>query len=141
MGTRFKKARFHIDYGPPSLFQHVLYKMDTVSTVKTNANHFHDRARERNIPSEVMERIQRFRLTDWALRTCEVRIDTGKFVNSTWETEYDNQRFWLTIGFGNVAETIIVKTSAGTDAVVCDGPLYDFVEAVNHNLMIRELEG
>ena len=66
---------------------------------------------------------------------CEVRTDTGKFVNSTWETVFDGQRYWLTIGLGNVAEAIIRKSGEDKEGAVKEGDLYDYVRAVNRGLM------
>ena len=139
MGTRFIKARFHIDTGPEALFERVHYKMDTVKTVGMHAPHFIERAAQRRIPQEVLDRVEDFGAAEWELATCEVRVDTGKFVNSTWETLYDGQRYWLTIGLGNVAETIIRKTGEGKEDIVTEGDLYDYVRAVNRGLMADAL--
>lgn len=135
MGTRFIKARFHIDFGPEVLFERVHYKMDSVKAVGTQAEHFIERAVQRKIPQVVIDKVEAFDAAEWELMTCEVRVDTGKFVNSTWETVCDGERYWLTIGLGNVAETIIRKSSEGVDKIVKDGDLYDYVRAINRGLM------
>jgi len=138
---KFQKTRFHIDFGPQSLFSRIRIKMADVTEVKTHGRHFAARCIERSIPNQVLEKIKNFSCKEWSLKTCEVRNDTGKFVNSTWELELNGEVFWLTIGFGNVAETIIRKDSSGTGGVVVDGEIYDFVDSVNTDLMIQDHQG
>lgn len=138
MGTRFKKERFYVDNCPDSLIERIYFKMSSVTTVKTNAKHFKERAIERNIPEYVLHRIKNFNLQDWKLVACEVRVDTAKFVNSTWEILYDDNRYWLTIGFGNVAETIIRKKGYGIKDINIDRDVFEFVEMVNRKLMENE---
>lgn len=67
--------------------------------------------------------------------TAEVRNDKGKFVNSTWEYEIDSIRYWITVGFNDTVQTIIIKDSSGLNNIVKDGQLYDFVDKVNKELM------
>lgn len=135
---KFQKTRFHIDFGPPSLFSRILFKMADVTQIKMHGKHFSARCAERNIPDNVLAKIKNFSCKEWSLKTCEVRNDTGKFVNSTWEMEANGDVFWLTIGFGNVAETIIRKDSSGTGGIVTDGDFYNFVDRVNADLMIQD---
>lgn len=140
MGTRFKKVRFHISNCPDSLIERICFKMSSVTTVHFNAVHFKKRVGIRDIPEFVLHRVKKFNIEEWDLVTCEIRTDTGKFVNSIWEIIYDNERYWLTIGFGNVAETIVRKTSSGTGKIVEDmeSDLYKFVDDVNRKLMGKE---
>lgn len=138
---KFQKARFHIDSGPESLFARVKFKMTGASEIKLHGTHFSTRCIERSIPRPVMEKIKHFSCNEWTLKTCEVRVDTGKFVNSTWELSVDGEAYWLTIGFGNVAETIIRKDSSGKTGVIESGELYEFVAKVNASLMAQELNG
>ena len=49
-----------------------------------------------------------------------------------------NEKYWLTIGFENVAETIVKKESDGKNKVVVSGPVYNHVDAVNKKLMENE---
>ena len=133
MGARFIRARFHIDFGPEALFDRIHYKMDPVRTLEISER-FVERAAQRRIAQEVLDRVEDFGASDWELTSCEVRVDTGKFVSSTWETEYDGRRYWLAIGLGNAAEAIERRDPACGD-VVKDGDLYDYVRAVNRGLM------
>lgn len=135
MGAAVEKRRFHIDYGPAELFERVHDKMDGATGIRVHGKHFRRQAAAAKIPKEVMDRIPDFEAGDWELKCCEVRTDTGKFVSSTWETVYNGCRFWLTIGAGNVAETIARKKSGGKDNFVTSGPLYDQAAAVNRGLL------
>ena len=138
MTTRFQKARFHIDSGPKSLFDRIYYKMDSVCSLNLSAKHFIERCKERELPPEIIQKMQNFNIHEWKLVVGEVRVDTGKFVNSTWEFVYGNEKYWLTIGFGNVAETIVKKESGGKDKIIESGTIYNFVASVNEKLMADE---
>lgn len=140
MSTRFDKARFHIDFGPKSLFDRVSYKMKNVVKLNMDSIHYNERVVERTIPKEVMDRIASFSVSDWRLVVCEVRIDKGKFVNSTWESVVDGKKYWITIGFNNTVETIVQKNSSGTDGITKTGELYDYVDKVNSELMSEEID-
>lgn len=138
MATRFEKCRFHIDFGPAELFARVHQKMDCVSSVSLHGKHFKTRLDERQIPAEVIADVKNFRSSDWNLVEAEVRADSGKFVNSSWEKEYDGIKYRVVIGFGNVAETIIRKNGRGTGKAVKEGPLYEYVKEINGILVVSE---
>ena len=72
---KFQKTRFHIDFGPPSLFSRILFKMADVTEIKMHGKHFSARCAERNIPDNVLEKIKNFSCKEWSLKTCEVRND------------------------------------------------------------------
>lgn len=135
MTIRFETARFHVEYGPESLFQRVQQKMGEVTSLSLTGSHYRIRKRERNIPKEVLQRIEQFNHCEWELVACEVRTDKGKFVNSTWETIWDEQRYWITIGFNNFVQTVINKDSSGVGDIVKGGALYDFVDQTNRELL------
>ena len=134
------KVTFHIAYGPEALFERVHYKMDSVKTVEMTSR-CAEQARQQRIPQEVIDRVEAFGSVgtgdagDWEFVTCEVRMDTGKFVTSTWGTEYAGERYWLTIGPENMAERISRKNSEGENHIVRQGDFYDYVRAVNRGLM------
>ena len=134
MGTRFKKARFHVTSGPASLFERVNFVMSKLDNVGY-AKHFRDRVEQRKIPKAVLNSLDKYFFLDWVLVTAEVRTDTGKFVNSTWECVFEGEVYWVTIGLGNVAETIIRKDCRDGYTYVSSGPMYEFVEGVNEVLM------
>lgn len=140
MTTRFQTERFHIDFGPSSLFERAHYKMEDARILKLHSKHFNERRVERSVPQDVMMQIKNFDPTKWFLKTIEVRADTGKFVNTTWEMVHNDTRYWITIGFGDVIQTIITKTSDGLGyPYVESGSLYELVKTVNENLMNNDL--
>jgi len=79
MATRFQKARFHVASGPQSLFDRVRFKMQSKRTLRVHASHLARRAAERSAP---LAAIAIFGPAEWELVTAEVRVDSGKFVNS-----------------------------------------------------------
>lgn len=134
---KFEKSRFHIDFGPKSLFDRVLFKMKDIKKVSLT-QHCVNRCIERNIPLHIIEEIKAFNIQDWRLVTSEVRNDKGKFINSTWEKIIDNKKYWITIGFNNVVQTVVIKDSKGTSKVIRYGELYELVDKVNKELMLQE---
>lgn len=136
----YRKVKFHITYGPDVLFERVHYKMDGVKVVGMTERCI-EQARQRRIPPEVIERVETFGSEktpgsdDWELIACEVRMDTGKFVTSIWETEYTGEEYQLTIGPGNRAEEISRKSGKDESSIVKNGDFYDYVKAVNRGLM------
>lgn len=133
------KARFHVEVGPPALFERVQFKMKNVHRLYIDGKHYNKRKSERNIPEEVIEKILRFDSAEWALKTAEVRPDRGKFMNSTWEVVCDGKPYWVTIGIGNYIITIVQRNSSGMDSCIRNGDFYDFVESVNRKLMDEDL--
>lgn len=93
---------------------------------------------ERKIPSYIVEKIKKFNIEDWNLVTAEVRNDKGKFINSTWEIIIDNNKYWITIGFNNVVQTVVIKNSKGTDKAIRSGEIYNLVDRVNKELMLSD---
>ncbi len=143
MGNRKWKAdlvRFHVDFGPNSLFERVRFKMKDIHTLHLNGEHFRERCQERHIPDAVREKVENFNINEWKLVTAEVRKDRGKFYNCTWEYQFEGVSYWLTIGLGEVGVTIVRKSTRGMEKCVRSGELYDFVEEVNRKLMEAETE-
>lgn len=136
MGVRFKTSRFHAQCGPYYLFERIKYKFQNPRTLKLHGRHFNKRKVEREIPNEVIQSLLDFNPTQWKVVTSEVRNDTGKFVNATWEKVIDNHKYWVTIGFGDVVQTIIKKKSEGfSPNIIKGGSFYHFVSTVNERLM------
>lgn len=132
---QFERSRFHVKFGPEALFQRVEFKMREVNELLIHGSHFIERVKERSIPKEIINSIVCFDFNEWNLVVAEVRNDKGKFVNSTWEKVFHNKKYWITIGFGNTIETIVVKDSSGEDKCIKSGEIYEFVEEVNKKLM------
>jgi hypothetical protein len=55
--------------------------MRDVTELYMDGAHFKARLSERDIPDEVIERLRHFNIAEWTLRTAEVRVDRGKFVD------------------------------------------------------------
>lgn len=136
----YKRARFNVEFGPPSLFERVVFKMKDVHHLYLKGEHFSIRNNERNIPKYVFDKLEKFDISEWRLVTASIRTDRGKFVDSTWEMIYDNMRYWVTIGIGDYVKTIVVKETSGVEKCTKSGELYNFVERVNRELMEQEYE-
>lgn len=55
---------------------------------------------------------------------------------ATWEKRLGQDKYWITVGFGDVVQTIIKKESDGLGYnIIKDGPMYDIVLKVNQELM------
>lgn len=136
------KSRFYVEYGPSSLFERVKYKFSKSVELKTHARHFNERLGERKIPEYIINAIATFGPQSWRLVMAEVRNDTGKFINSTWEMDYGGIKYWLVIGFGNTIETIIAKDKGfqPVRGIIKEGEFYNFVSDVNKELMRSDLE-
>jgi len=131
-------AWFHVDFGPPSLFERVRFKMACVHTLFFG-KHFNRRAAERDVSSAVLDELTHFDSSRWVLRMAEVRTDRGKFVNSTWEIICDGEAYWVSIGVGNYIKTVYrCGPTSGLGKCVRYGELYEFVEKVNRELMDAE---
>lgn len=135
----YKRVRFHVEFGPPSLFERVRFKMKDVTTLYMDGVHFQTRASERNIPDDIMARLLQFDINEWRVVTASVREDRGKFVDSTWEIVIDGVRYWVTIGMGTFIKTIVIKETSGVESCIRGGEYYDFVEEVNRKLIAEDV--
>lgn len=60
-------------------------------------------------------------------------------MNSTWERVIEDKKYWVTIGFGDVVQTIIIKESNELrQEIVKQGLFFEFVSEVNEHLVIQE---
>ncbi len=136
-GTRFEKARFHVETGPTALFDRVRFKMTGRRELRWHAAHLRERAAERRAP---LEQLMTFDAARWELVTAEVRVDTGKFVNSTWAVTVAGARWLIVIGFGDTVETVICTDKRGLgDEVVRSELVFERVAQVNAALMAAEV--
>jgi hypothetical protein len=135
-GTRFEKARFHVETGPAALFDRVRFKLSACRPLKMHAAHLQARVAERSAPLELLTA---FDPQQWQLQMAEVRTDTGKFVNSAWAVEVSGQSWLVVIGFDDTVETVIPTDGRSPgERVVQGGPLFDRVAQVNAALMAAE---
>lgn len=138
MATRFHEARFHVDFGPASLFDRVRFVMGTPRALRLHAAHLRERAAERNAPLELLSRFDPVR---WRLLQATARIDTGKFVSSTWSVATPGGTWWVVVGLGDTILStydVLPGRSGRSGETVESGPLYEFVESVNRRLMEEE---
>lgn len=137
-GTRFEKARFHVETGPTALFDRVRFKMAGRRELRWHAAHLRERAAQRGAP---LQQLMTFDAERWELVTAEVRVDTGKFVNSTWAVTVDGARWLIVIGFGDTVETVIRTDKRGLgDDVLRSGPVFERVAQVSAELMAAHAE-
>jgi len=117
--------------------------MSSCEEIKLHSKHFNGRMHEREIPTEVIDRLKRFSTRDWKLVMAEVRDDTGKFVNSTWQLDYDGAEYIVVIGLHNTAQTVFPKDNHSSlmKSINKSGPQYNFVESVNRELMVTAASG
>lgn len=59
-------------------------------------------------------------------------------MNSTWERVIEDKKYWVTIGFGDVVQTIIKEMNELRQEIVKQGLFFEFVSEVNEQLMIQE---
>lgn len=102
------------------------------------SDYFKMRLEDRNIDAKVIDYIKIYDTNEWKLVTVEVINDKGKFINSTWEKVMDALKYWITIGFNNTIQTIVIKESYGKDKCITSGALFDYVSSVNRELMESE---
>jgi len=132
MSVDLETERFHVETGPESLFRRVRVVMQETE-LKLHADHFQQRADERDAP---IEKMMPFRPEEWQLRTAEVRTDTGKFVSTAWYREIGGQRWWIVIGLHDTVVTVFPSDKQGLgDEIVRSGMLYAFVQSVNRKLL------
>jgi len=129
MGHQFETARFHIETGPESLFHRVLSVLDEPTQLRIDPDHVQKRANERSAP---LDRLKQFDPDEWELKTAEVRIDKGLFVNTAWVCHGDQNDWWVVIGYEDTVVTVIETEKDGLGPeIVTEGELYDFVDEVN----------
>ena len=88
---------------------------------------------------EEMDKIVHFDSADWALFKVEVRLDTGKFICSTWCRWIGEKCFFVDIGFGDKIERVQWAHNDYIDDIRmwCDNgnkKIVEFVESVNASL-------
>lgn len=132
----YKKARFHVETGPESLFRRVHQKMDGYRVLPHASRPMEKRWAERGIPTGLL---RGFDTADWELMSAEVRTDRGKFVASAWRRPANGSWLWVVIGMNDAIEKAMFKQGRGASSdVVTEGDLYDFVDDVNTELTENE---
>jgi hypothetical protein len=136
---KFQTSRFHVDFGPKSLFQRVRTKMSGVRQLRVHAEHFRRRATERLAP---IQQLRHFDSNESELVIAEVRDDTCKFVSSTWRRRIGDKTWWIVIGLHNTLETAYSGEKSGVGSgIVTEGELFGRVASVNADLIRRDEAG
>lgn len=132
----YRKARFHIDSGPDTLFRRVHQKLDGHYLLPEPGHNMRKRMAERGVPLGV---VRDFDSEHWELMTAEVRVDRGKFVATGWRIPCDGSWLWVVIGMNQRIEKAMFKQGRGkSEHIVCDGELFEFVDEVNLELTEEE---
>ena len=134
MPSKFETRRFHVLTGPASLFERVRFKVLSDPQTLRPGGHARSRRVEYGIPSSILESFP----NDWVVMLAEVRVDSGRFVRSTWRKVIGHEAFWLVIGY-NPQVVTIYKSGLGkvamSEIIVTRGEFYNFVAKINHELM------
>lgn len=97
-----------MEFGPPSLFERVRYKMRDVTTLYMDGVHFQTRASERNIPDEVMSRLLQFDINEWRVVTASV----VSLENAAKYKPEDRNNLHIAVEGNTVGTNLVVDTQA-----------------------------
>lgn len=139
MTTRYRRLRFHVDFGPGALFDRVRYKIQGRRKLQIHADHFRSQAEARGAP---VEQLADFDPLDWELMTVEVRADKGTFVRTAWRRLVGPRMWWVVIGYRDTVATVYSADPSARKAgaaIVRGGAEYDFVHDVNLASMKRDV--
>ena len=86
---QYKMAFFYVDperpdSGPPSLYKRVKQVLSAPRLLAIKPERLANLAKTWPMTQEEMEQVVHFDSADWTLFKVEVRLDTGKFICSTW---------------------------------------------------------
>ena len=98
MSANYHIARFRIEDGPPELFLRVEYVMCTKGELRFPQETVATFLKKDDATLHEFESINLLR---WDLVEAGVRMDSGKFVSSTWERNVGSQRWRIIIGMHN----------------------------------------
>ena len=136
--VRIPTSRFHIDTGPASLFERVLFKFSNTESLLSQVQDYLNRGNAESVPQEVFDTLVRFDHSKMNLIMAEVRNDKGKFVSSIWTVKINDGIYWVEIGYNNAINSIIKPVYGKSSGVIKYGNLYNFVSEVNEKLMAEE---
>lgn len=131
--------RFHVDSGPPELFERIRFIIGRRGPQKLDLSHDHaaKRAAERSFPTEI---VTPFRPEEWELLTTEV-LPSGKFMRTTWARTVEGQRWLVTFAKGEIVVTSYDSDPRRTlrgQNIVRSGEFFEKVARVNRDLMATE---
>ena len=137
--VRIQESRFHVDTGPTSLFERVLFKFSDVESLSLQVQNF-KKNDTMNTPDEIYDALVCFDRSKLNLIMAETRNDSGKFISSTWSIQTTDGTYWVEIGFNNSIKSIIKPTRKQNPEVIKSGNMFNFVSEVNDKLMKREIK-
>jgi hypothetical protein len=134
--------RFHIDSGPPELFERIRFIIGRrgPQNLDLSKDHAAERTTERSFPTEI---VTPFRPEEWELLTAEV-LPSGKFMRTTWARMYEGQRWLVTFAKGDIVITGYKSDPRRTldgPSIVRSGEFFETVARVNRDLMAAESDG
>ena len=104
--------------------------------MKPHRKHFNESKIEREIPKDIILSLLQFNPTEWKVVTAEVRNDTSKFFNATWERMIGSDKYWITTGIRGYGSNHYKKRVCRIGYnIIKEGPLYNYVSEVNQELM------
>ena len=142
---QYKRAFFYMDpkrpdSGPSSLYKRVRQVFSAPRLLAITSERLANIAKTWPITTEEMNQVVHFNSSEWTLFAVEVRLDTGKFICSTWCKCIGEKCFFVDIGFGDKVERIQWARSDYIDDIRmwCDNynqKVFEFVESVNASLL------
>lgn len=142
---KYEIARFwvdpdHPDSGPQSLFVRVRQVFSAPRRLAINPGRLANIAKTWPMTPEEMATIQDFYPEDWTLYAVAVRMDTGKFIESTWRRQIGYKYFFADVEYGDSIGRLRWARNSYVDDIGwwCDNRNHaavEFVEKANAALL------
>ena len=142
---QYKCAFFYVDperpnSGPPSLYKRVRQVFSAPRLLAITPERLANIAKTWPMTTEEMNQVVHFNSSEWTLFAVEVRLDTGKFICSTWHKWIGEKCFFVDIGFGDKVERLQWAHNNYIEDIRkwCDNynqKVVEFVESVNASLL------
>ena len=141
MEAKLYSSNFHVDFGPKSLFERIGIIFEGERKLKIQGKHIKNRITNTYISTKILRDIEVFDSNEWSIVETEVRNDTGKLVNTTWEKEIEEEKIRIIIGFRDTVKSIEIDKEfmLFQKPIVRDGYLYNHVDRMNLK-MLEKLE-
>lgn len=139
MEARLYSSNFHVDYGPESLFERIGVIFQEEKKLRIQGKHTKNRITNTYISTKILRDIEIFDPCQWRIVETEVRNDTGKLVNTTWEKEIEDEKIRIIIGFRDTVKSIEIdkEFKLFQKPIVKDGYVYNHVDRMNLKMLGR----